>query len=319
MFKSSHRLKMRAIRRWIIFFLCFFCISSYAQDLSTQATSVLLGQIKTLLKEDRPEELLPYLEETLVRMSDNEDKEAQKARSFCMYQIGVCQMQIGQYANAAKSFETFIAEYPSASSAPQASLLIAEAYAMGGDWVAVEKYAQTLMDKSGLDPERQMTAHQLLAEALYHQQKWQETTVPLLEIFNFAEDEKVRARAAVMLATCFAKLNDMEKLTEFLPHCSGLIHQSGTLNLALIEVADRKGNEGDVQNALFLYRKVLMKDELIARYTKRIAEMEVILAKPFVGGGGAHAQCVRQSPPRHADGTRQYAGEPQTDSRGVRL
>ncbi len=277
------------IRNCVVFVLCGLCLNLYAQDfsaISTEATSVLLARVKDLLKQDRPEELLPYLEEVLVRMGDGDDADTQDARSFCMYQIGVCRMQIGNYTDAISSFEAFIKEFPKDSLAPKASLLIAEAYAMDQNWSAVEKYAQSLMDDKALDPERRMTAYKLLSGALYHQQKWQEATVPLLEVFESAEESKVRSQAAVMLATCYAKQNRFEKLTEFLPHGGELAQQSGGLNIALLEAADKKNKAGDYKNALYLYRMVLMKDELIVRYQKQMAKLEAFLAQPFAPGVG---------------------------------
>ena len=282
MFKSSFRLTKQTIRLWVVLILCGFCVSSFAQDISTEATSVLLARVKDLLKEDNPAELLPYLEEVLVRMGGNEDPDAQEARSFCMYQIGVCQMQLGQYADAVGSFKAFIEEFPRDSLAPKASLLIAEAHAMGGDWPAVEKYAQSLLGDKSLDPEQRLTAHKLLSGALYHQQKWEEAVTPLLEVFKSVEDSTVRSRAAVMLATCYAKQNDFEKLTEFLPLGGELAQQSGGLNVALLEAADKKSKDGDYKNALYLYRMVLVKEELIVRYQKQMAKLETFLAQPFV-------------------------------------
>jgi len=258
---------------------------SYAQEsapLSTTATSVLLEQVKELLKADDPQTLLPYLREVLVRMTGNTDKDAREAQSFCMYQIGICEMQLGQYTEAVGSFTAFVEAFPKDSNAPKASLRIAEAHAMGGDWPAVEKYTRGLMSEKALDPEQQLTIRKLLSAALYHQQKWEEAIAPLLEIFESAEESKVRSRAAVMLATCYAKQNDFEKLTEFLPLGGELAEQSGGLNVALLEAADKKSKEEDYKNALYLYRMVLMKDELIVRYQKQIAELEALLAKPFV-------------------------------------
>ncbi len=286
MSRKPFRLTKKTARCCAICILCVFSLNLYAQDLSTEATSVLLAQVKDLLKEDNPEALLPYLREVLVRMEDGEDEEMREARSFCMYQIGICQMQLSQYADAVGAFEAFIEEFPKDSLAPRASLLIAEAHAMGGDWAAVEKYAQSLLGDKALDSEQRLTVRKLLSGALFHQQKWQEATTPLLEILKSAEESKVRSQAAVMLATCYAKQNDFEKLTKFIPLGGELAQQSGGLNIALLEAADKKNKAGDYKNALYLYRMVLMKDELIVRYQKQMAEMELFLAKPFVPGVG---------------------------------
>ncbi len=289
MFKSARRLTTRAVFRGIVFVFCFFWIHSNAEELNTQepsihttGTSVLLAQVKELLKDDDPQALLPYLEEVLIRMSDNEEKDARKARSFCMYQMGMCEMQLGQYAEAIGSFTEFIEAFPKDSNVPQASLRIAEAHAIGTDWATVETYTQSLMSETSFDPEQQLVIRKLLSAALYHQKKWDEAVLPLLEIFESAPEKKVQSRAAVMLATCYAKQNDFKKLIEFLPLGGELARQSGGLNMALLEAADKKSKSGDYNKALYLYRMVLTKDELIVGYQKRIKTLDAFLAKPFV-------------------------------------
>jgi len=133
-----------------------------------------LAEIKALLKEDDPAALLPYLEETLIRMSDNEDKDAKKARAFCMYQIGMCEMQLGQYSDAIDSFTEFTEAFPKDPNAPQAFMRVAEAHAIAGNWPVVEEYTRGLLSKKSFDSEQKLTVRKLLSAALFHQQKWDE-------------------------------------------------------------------------------------------------------------------------------------------------
>jgi TolA-binding protein len=261
-----------------------------ALPISAQATSVLLDQAKGLLEANNPEALLPYLRELLIRMEGNQDDEARNVRSFCMYQIAVCQMQVKRFAEAADSFERFIKEYPKDSLVPVASLQVAESYAMGGKWNEVEKYSGSLLTNKTLDPGQRSSARKIYAEALYNQKKWAEATVPLLQIFDEssgADQADVRSGSAVMLVTCYAKAGDFKNLFKFLPYCGDNVRQEAGLNMALVESGDVKLRRAEYLDALVLYRMVFRKAELDGHYKKQIAALQKTLKEPYVSKIGS--------------------------------
>jgi TolA-binding protein len=263
----------------------------YAQtvsNVSAQATSVLLSRAREIMAEGSPGVLLPYLQELLVRLEGNTADDAQAARAFCMYQIGVSHLQLEQYAEAATAFETFLKSYPEDSSAPTAALLTAEAYILQQNWTAAEKTVRPLLTNKKMDESKhRLMVRQLLSEALYRQQKWQEATVPLLEVFKLAEREAARSSAALMLSVCYAKTGSFESLYKFLPYCGESVRQDAGLNMALIESGDKKTADGAYQEALNLYRMVFMKDELIGHYGRQLKDLEAFLAVSFVQRIGA--------------------------------
>lgn len=260
----------------------FLCGSPHAQDLSTTATSVLVAQAKDLLDADQPGRLIPVLEEILVRLQGMNDKDSRELRSFCMYQIGLSRLKLEKYPEAIRAFQDFLEKFPDDPKAPMASLMVAEAYAMGKDWAGAEKYAQSLMGQSGMDPARMMSARQLLAEALYQQEKWEQAEEPLREVFEAAEKPGDRNAAAIMLVSCYVKAKDFENFLKFLSYCDDSIRQNAALNVSLIEAGDQKVNEEDYPNALVLYRTVLKGDERLALYEEQNREIESFLAQPFV-------------------------------------
>jgi len=283
--------KFKVGRRTLILcgVLLFCCGTGYAQDsgaLSTEATSVLMERAQDLLKANNPPALLPYLEEIMVRLEGMTDKGSQKTRSFCMYQIGVCKLQMEQFKDATGSFQDFLEQFPEDNKASMASLMIAEAYAMGKDWVEAEKYAKTLMDDTQLDPERQTFAMQLLAEALYSQEKWKDAVDPLQKVFEAAEKTKDRNSAAIMLVTCYVKEQDFENFMKFLSYCDDSVRQNAALNIALIEAGDQKMQDEDYVNALVLYRTVLKGKERLSLYEKQNIEFEERLSKKYVARVG---------------------------------
>ena len=269
--------------------LLFCCGIGSAQDsgsLSTEATSTLLERTKDLLKANNPSSLLPYLEEILVRLEGMNDKDSKKTRSFCMYQIGVCKLQMEQFQDAIDSLQQFLDKFPEDSKASMAALMISEAYAISKDWVGAEKYAKTLMNNPKLEPERQMFAKQLLAEALYSQEKWKEAVDPLRQVFDVAKKPKDRNSAAIMLVTCFVKEQDFENFMKFLSYCDDSVRQNAALNVALIEAGDQKMADEDYANALVLYRTVLKGKERLNLYEKQNKEFGERLSDKYMARVG---------------------------------
>lgn len=246
------------------------------------ATSMLVSQAKDLLDTEQPGRLIPVLEEILVRLEGMNDKDSRELRSFCMYQIGLNKLKLEQYPEAIHALKGFLETFPKDSKVSMASLMVAEAYAMGKDWVGAEKYAQTLMGQSGIDPERMMSARQLLGEALYKQEKWAEAAKPLRQVFDTADTPNDRNDAAIMLVSCYVKAKDFKSFLKFLSYCDDSVRQNATLNVSLIEAGDQKVNEEDYPNALVLYRTVLKGEERLALYEKQNREIEAFLKKPFV-------------------------------------
>ena len=246
------------------------------------ATSALIEETESLVKAENHSALVPYLEEILVRLRGMTDKDSDKLRAFCLYQMGVCYLQMEKYPAAIESLQEFIETFPRDTQVPVASLMVAEAYAMGKDWAGAEQYARTLMGRAELDPERIMSARQLLAEACYNQEKWKEAAVPLRQIFDLSEKPDDRNAAAVMLVSCYVKEQDFDNFIKFLSYCDDSVRQNASLNVALIEAGDQKLNDGDPANALVLYRTVLKGSERMKLYEKQNREIEEFLKIPFV-------------------------------------
>jgi len=247
---------------------------------------VLLERTEDLIKDDDPEALLPYLEEILVRLEGINDKDARETRAFCLYQIGACLVQLERYEEAIESFQDFLDQFPDDSKAPMAALKIAEIYASTGKWGDAEKYAKGLMDDANLDPARQLFAWQLLGEALYRQDKYDEALDALNNSFELAETPRDRNVAAIMLVSCYAKQKDVENVTLFLAYCDDSIRPNAELNVALIEAGDVLLDSGDYPDALILYREVLNGQERMELYEKQNRRFEELLSQQYVARVG---------------------------------
>lgn len=266
-------------------FPCGITQAQAAESISTEATSVLLERTKDLLKDDNPEALIPYLREILIRVKGMDDKDSLETRSFCMYQIGVCELQLQRYADAIESLNAFLRDFPEDSKVASAFLMVAESYAMGRNWEGAAEYSRNLLSGK-VDQERRLSALTLLGEALYNMEKWDEAIEPLREVFETSDKQDDRGAAALMLVTCYMKEQDFDNFMKFLGFCDDSVRQGVALNVSLIEAGDQKVQAGDYVDALVLYRTVLTGKERIALYEKQIAELEALIAVPYAAKVG---------------------------------
>ncbi|MDF7806388.1 tetratricopeptide repeat protein [Pontiellaceae bacterium B12219] len=253
-------------------------------DPQAETTSVLIETSKELLKNEQYEDALPFLEEVLVRLEGDEGKKARQTRAFTLYQLGHCQMKLGDYVSGARNFVQFADEFPDDLQQESARMLAAQSLTMVQQWPLVEEQARLVLKNIRLSEELKIPSLQLLAEALYQQEKWAEAMKPLGLLLRTAKDAQVRAGAAVMLVTCYVRLDDFASLFEFLPKCEPSARFDVGLNVALLEAGDSHYNKGEYQKALLLYRLVLTKSDLTLHYENRIRELKLAM-KPFAAGG----------------------------------
>ncbi|MDZ8119763.1 tetratricopeptide repeat protein [Pontiella sp. NLcol2] len=250
----------------------------------SESTSVLLESVKALLKNEQLEEALPFLKEILVRLDGDDEKKARQTLAFTLYQLAYCQMQLGEYVSGARNFVRFADAFPDDLQQESARVMAAQCLTMVQQWPAVEEQAMLVLQNLRLTEELKIPAVQLLAEARYQQEKWAEAIKPLTSLYRMAQKDTVRSGAAVMLVTCYVRLDDFPNLFHFLPHCDRVSRHDVGLNLALLEAGDSHYNNGEFRKALLLYRLVLTKAELTAHYEERLRDTKAAM-KPFVADG----------------------------------
>jgi tetratricopeptide (TPR) repeat protein len=253
-------------------------------DPATEATSVLLETIKELLKNDQIAEAEPFLEEVVQRLEGDEDRKARQTLAFSIYQLAHVQMKLGEYALGAKNFILFADEFPTDPQNSSGRVLAAQCLTMLQKWPDVEEQAAAVLQDRRVAEDLKMAAYQLLAESRYQQENWEEAIQPLISLFRSAKKDTVRAGTAVMLVTCYVRVNDFANLFKFLPHCDEAARHDVGLNVALLEAGDAHYNGGEFQKALLLYRLVLLKEELITHYEDRLRELKKNM-RPFLAGG----------------------------------
>ncbi len=253
-------------------------------DPKVESTSVLIEVSKELLKNDQLEEALPFLSELLIRLEGDESKKGQQTLAFTLFQLAHCQMKLGEYVSAGKNFIRFADEFPEDPQYFEARVLAAQSLTMVQQWPLVEEQALIALENVRLEEDLRVNATQLLAEARYQQEMWGEAIKPLLALFRIAQKDSARSSAAVMLVTCYVRLDDFNSLFKFIPQCDSDARHDVGLNVALLEAGDSHYNKKEFQKALLLYRLVMGKQELVEHYETRLREMKAQM-KPYVADG----------------------------------
>ena len=253
-------------------------------DPKSETTSVLLETAKELLKHEQLASAVPFLEEITLRLEGDDDKKARQTLAFSLYQLGYCQMKLGEYLSGGENFIRFAEEFPDDPQVESGRVLAAQCLTLVQQWPAVEEQAAAVLENPRLVDDLKIPATQLLSEARYQQEKWADAVKPLVSLYRIADKDSIRSSAAVMLVTCYVRLNDFANLFGFLPLCDVAARNNVGLNVALLEAGDSHYNKGEYLKALLLYRQVLLKKNLIAHYEKRLAEVRATL-RPFVAGG----------------------------------
>lgn len=229
-------------------------------------SSVLLETVRELLKGGQLTEAIPFLEELVVRLEDDDDDAVRRTRAYSIYQLGECKMRLEDYAGAADALLEYVQEYPEELNALTGRLLLAQCFSMTQDWMEVEEHSRIVLADKGLDRESRAVATQLLGEACFQQERWKDALIPLGVLSRIANSEQVRLNASIMMVTCYARLNDFEMLYRYLPTCDGTVRYDIGLNMAMLESGDVHFQHGEYKKALLLYRQVLGRDELLSHF-----------------------------------------------------
>ncbi len=229
---------------------------SYAQDAISPEelpTSQLLRQTRELLENRKATEVIPYLEEVMVRLGVLEEENAKEACLTAHYQLGLCRMEAGEYEAAAEAFRSFVQTYPGHESALEARFLAMEALAWLKDPEPVQSYIAELEQSGEFD-----------------------RLLPVLR-----EQTDATRHVVISLVSAYAQSADFENVQRFLPFCDEDARSDIGLNLALMDGGDLAVDNEDYRSALWFYREVRLSTELIASCDRRLAALHEEIQAPL--------------------------------------
>jgi len=241
------------------YFLLLFFIPVQAQEQepinpSGMASRALLKSTRELVESGEMEEVIPYLEEIVVRFEAADGEGALEARVLAMFQLGMCRLETEQYQKAAEVLSLLLQSYPNHSLATPARFLVLEAYSWLDDPVPMKTYIEQMKSSGAFEQLLAVFEDPALADSFRH--------------------------AALALAGAYARAAELENVHRFLPYCDESARSDPGLNLALIAGGDRAFKQKNYMYALMFYRMVKTSGELMKDYDRRLAGLKAELGQP---------------------------------------
>ena len=197
------------------------------------------------------------------------------------FQLARSYFQIGESQEGMKYLEVYLEEEPRKEE-PLALRMMARGHLELQSFEKAEEYAARLLGMRGLTDEDKLYGNLLYGQALFQQEKWNESIEPLVYAIKNSSEEDVRRTSQVIAARAMVEGRQWQQLFDLLR----TIFRSDTkyditLNITLmrggktlfegaVEKDEEEGRD-DLLNALFLYRMVLPREKLIEHANQRIA------------------------------------------------
>jgi len=194
-----------------------------------------------------------------------------------------------------KVLEEYLAEEPR-DNERLALRMMAQGHLDLQEWGKVAEIAGRLLDMPGLEKDDLLNANLLYGQARFRQELWEECIKPLTYVVKNTKNEKIRQSSQIMTVRALVEAEQWNRLF-------GLVRSiyrteakyDITLNLTLMRAGralydaagDKESEEegkDDYLNALFLYRMVLPRGELIGFANQRMDKLSAELAKRVKAG-----------------------------------
>ncbi|RKX35800.1 MAG: hypothetical protein DRP64_19110, partial [Verrucomicrobia bacterium] len=267
---------------------------AFAQDYASMGISPLVKTADAMLKRGDYAGAIPALEEVIVRTIELTSAPGRETLQNSRFQLGRALFQVGESAEGMKIIEEYLAEEPR-DNERLALRMMAQGHLDAQEWDKVAEIAGRLLDMPGLEKDDLLNANLLYGQARFRQELWEDCIKPLGYVVKNTKNGKIRQSSQIMTVRALVESGQWNVLF-------GLVRSiyrtdakyDITLNITLMlagktlfdDAGEKEAEEGkdDYLNALFLYRMVLPREELIGFANKRISGLSAELAKRTKAG-----------------------------------
>ena len=106
----------------------------YRFNIESSKTSELLTASKELLKNQQYLDVIPFLEEVIFRLRDDNDPKALKTLAFSIFQLAECDMRLGNFDKAADGFKEYAELFSDTELRDSALVSSAQCYNLISNW-----------------------------------------------------------------------------------------------------------------------------------------------------------------------------------------
>ena len=249
------------------------CFESNSQNVKEAGISELFAAANKYLTIGDWRASIPYLQEAVDRTSDLTDPQGRETCQTCRFQLARAHYQDQSIPTAMKIIEDYLLNEPK-NKESSALRLKAKGFFELQEWDQVEIAAIKLLSLDRISDEDEYDANLLLGQALYRQEKWKECIDPLQFAANESDDQRTIDTCNIMVVGAMVKAEDWSQLFNLIPslYLTDAKYDI-TLNLTLMNAGKARYEEGDLLNALLLYRMVLPREQLLSHTDSKIKSL----------------------------------------------
>jgi tetratricopeptide (TPR) repeat protein len=254
-----------------------FSGGAVAQDYSSLGISDVVASADRLLQRGDYSAAIPALREVINRTEALTDPQGRQTCQTCRFQLARAYYQTGDVAAGMKILDVYLNNEPRTKER-LALRMLAQGFFDTQDWGKIEEVAKRLLGFSDLDREDRYNANLLLGQALFRQEKWQESVDPLAYAANNAKEPHIRGLCQIMIVRALVEAENWRALFGWIPRIYRTDSKYDiTLNLTLMKAGKARFEADDYLNSLLLYRMVLPREELLDFANERVEKLETKL------------------------------------------
>lgn len=216
----------------------------------------------------------------VIRTLMADDPSMSIALGHALYMKSLAHLELEQYRDAQTSFQEFIRAYPNDPNVLKARVLLGEALMYQENWQDIIIWVPPALQSRMLGAGETTMAHQIIGEAYFQLEMWEEAMPHLHWLFRNAPDQRLRNASIAQLSVCLVRLQRFPELYQVMPY----IHRSDakydiSLNLLLLEEGDTFLRDRRQDLALLLYRMVVPYSHLRENAASQLRSMNRELAQ----------------------------------------
>ncbi|NLX25018.1 MAG: tetratricopeptide repeat protein [Lentisphaerae bacterium] len=219
------------------------------------------------------EPLQAVIDELKALTGDNEKQTTQE----CRLELARVYYQLGQTDEGVALVEEYMENDPRPNER-LALRMMAQAFFETEDWDKIIEYASRIRSDPEMTPDDEYNMNLLIGQAYFLKEMWEESIDPLLYAERNADDDRVRQKCQIMVARALVETENWSNLFAWVRRVeSSDCRYDITLNITMMLGAEglyASGGKDNLLNALYLYRMVLPREELISFSEKKKAELQ---------------------------------------------
>ncbi|MBN2704471.1 MAG: tetratricopeptide repeat protein [Pontiellaceae bacterium] len=231
---------------------------------------------KMLERRDYEQAVEPLLEviDELGKLTGDDQKATTQE---CRLELARVYYQLGQTEEGVALVEEYLENTPRTNER-LALRMMAQAFFETENWDEIIEYASRIQADPGMTPDDEYNMNLLLGQAYFLKEKWEESVDPLVYAERNATDDRVRQKCRIMVARALVETKKWSNLFAWIRRVeSSDCRYDITLNITMMLGAEglyASGGKDNLLNALYLYRMVLPREELIAFAEKKKEELQ---------------------------------------------